>query len=235
MKIIFDLFAGLLLWAILSAIRKGVAATAHRAAALQRIQSFLPTIAAILWFFYGLWLIHGWFANQAIFPILLFFYIAIPALLIYWFVLRDVIAGLVFSSRMQFQPGRRIQHGDMSGRIIRKGAAHLLLRTDSGDTVRIPYSSLSGKIVTEKSEETESDYFRIHLSLRKQDRPDLLQARLAHDIIANPWASASTPPIVRLQKQTDSSCEFEILFRSLNSRHAARVENAIRNMYERSI
>ena len=233
MKILFELFIGVLLWIVLSTGRKAIRATAHRSSKLQRIRHSMPAVAVVAWFLYGLWVLHRQFSGNSLHSIIIFFYIAIPALLAAWFILRDVLAGAVASSRRQFRLNHHIQCGDLSGRIIEKGITHVAVRTDSGDIARIPYSRLNGEIITERSEDTESDYFRIHLSVPRKDVPDRLQADLARDIRSIPWVSAATAPIVQLKKQSDTSCDFEVLFRSLNSRHAARVEHILRSAYEK--
>jgi hypothetical protein len=232
MKILFELFIGILLWIVVSTGRKAIQATAHRSSKLQRILSVLPAVTIIAWYLYGLWLLRRWFSENSLYPIVILFYFAIPSLLVAWFILRDILAGAVFSGRTQFHLNHNIQCGDLSGRIIAKGITHLAVQTDNGGTARIPYSRLSGEIVTERSENTESDYYRIRLSVRGKKSPQFLQADLARDVRATPWASTATPPLVQLQKQTDISCEFEVLFRSLNSRHAARVERILRDAYE---
>jgi hypothetical protein len=233
MKILFELLTGILLWVVLYTGRKTLAATAHRSAALQRVQRLRPMIAAIAWFLYGLWLLHRWVSGHPAFQTLLFFYIAIPALLTGWFVLRDTLAGVIASTRSQFHLNHRIQCGDLAGRIVAKGITHLVLQTDGGDIARIPYSSLIGKIVNEKSEGADADHFRIRLNIRNESRPEGLQTAITRHILNNPWASASATPIVRLKTRTDAACEFEILFRSLSSRHAARVEQSLRDAFER--
>jgi len=217
---------------VVSTGRKVIQATAHRSSKLQRILFVTPAVTIIAWYLYGLWLLQRWFSGNSLYPVVILFYFAIPSLLVAWFILRDILAGAVFSGRKQFHLNHHIQCGDLSGRIIAKGTTHLAVQTDNRGTARIPYSRLSGEIVTERSEDTESDYYRIRLNIPVKGSPQLLQADLVRDVRATPWASTATPPIVQLQKQTDASWEFEVLFRSLNSRHAARVERILRDAYE---
>jgi len=233
MKILLELFAGIMLWIVLSIGRRTIDATAHRAKVLDRIRHYLPATAAIIWFLYGFWLLYRWVYGNTAFPYLLFFYIAIPTVLVAWYVLRDVMAGVVSSGRDQFDLNLRIQIGELSGRIVKKGATHVELQTDNGDSIHIPYSRLSREIVIGKSEDSESDYHRIHLKVSRQKQPDQLQADILRDIRSSPWATAATAPVVRYKQQENASCEFEILFRSLNSRHASRIERALRETYEK--
>jgi hypothetical protein len=232
MKILFELCIGVLLWIVVSTGRKVIQATAHRSSKLQRILSVLPAITIIAWYVYGLWLLQRRFSGNSLYPIVILLYFVIPSLLVAWFILRDIFAGAVFSGRKQFHLNHHIQCGGLSGRIIAKGMTHLAVQTDNGETARIPYSRLSGEIVTERSEDTESDYYRIHLTVPGKRSSQLLQADLIRDVRATPWASTATPPVVQLRKQTDTSCEFEVLFRSLNSRHAGFVERLLRDAYE---
>ena len=115
--------------------------------------------------------------------------------------------------------------------IAERRMTQVTIRTNNGDLARIPYSRLSGEVFPERSEETESDYHSILLSVPKNNTTEQLQAILARNVMSIPWASAGTAPIVRLKDETDSACNFEILVRSLNSRHAARVEHILREIY----
>jgi hypothetical protein len=109
------------------------------------------------------------------------------------------------------------------------GITRMVVRTDSGDTASIPYSRLSGKVVSEQAEDTASDYYRIQLKLEKTEPLDQLQTSITREVLCTPWASFGTTPIVRLKGEDDSAYDFEVLFKSLNSQHAARVERILRS------
>jgi small-conductance mechanosensitive channel len=232
MKIFLELFLGILLWMAMLIGNKMIHAMAHRSSRVRQIMPYLPGSAFAVWILYAFWLLQRWFAATSIYPMVLFLLIALLAILFVWFILRDIIAGIVVSGRRQLHINHRIRLNDMSGKIIERRMTHATIRTNDGDLARIPYSRMSGEVFPERSEETGSDYHSIHLSIPKTDTPEQLQAVLARNVLSIPWASAGTAPIVRLQEQTDSDCKFEILIRSLNSRHAARVEHILRGIYE---
>jgi len=221
--------AAILLWIVLKAGRRIIQFSVPRFSALKPLIPWLPTIAFIAWFLYIFWLINFWFFENAVYPSLILFLFIMLAVLFAWFVLRDVMAGLVFGSRGQFTLNHRISFGDIAGKIIGKGITHITVRTDRGETARIPYSRLSGEVVCERSEDTASDYYRVLLSLDKARSPDQMQSAIAREVLCIPWASFGSAPIVRLKSETDDAFEFEVLFQSLNSRHAARVKRALRS------
>ena len=231
MKFFLQLSVGVLLWAVLSIGGKTIRAAAHRGSRLQGIPSFMPAFSFIAWLLYALWIVHSWLSGSPLYPFIMFLCFALLATLFVWFVLRDVIAGTVVSCRKQFPVNHRIRFTDLSGKIIARGVTHITVRTDNGDIARIPYSRLSGEIVPERPEETASDYFRIHLIIPKKGSPEELQSILTRDVRSIPWAAGGTAPIVQLKEQTEDTCNFEILFKCLNSRHAARVERILRNKY----
>ena len=222
------LLAGILLWALLKIGRQIIVASISRFSALKRVVPLLPGISFIVWTVYAFWLVYEWFSRyEKLYPFLMLLLFALLAALITWFVLRDIIAGVVFSTRNQFSLNHRISFGDTTGKIIGIGITHLAVRTDSGDTASIPFSRLSSEVICERAEDTASDYYRILLRLGKTESPDQLQAAITREVLCIPWASFGTAPIVRLKGESDSSYEFEVLFRSLNSRHAARAERAL--------
>jgi len=227
--IILVLFTGVLLWALLKTGRQIILASISRFSALKRIVPLLPGISFVAWLIYTFLLVHVCLSRYEVYPFLVLFLFILLASLFTWFVLRDIIAGLVFSTRNQFSLNHRISFGDTTGKIIGIEITHLVVRTDSGDTASIPYSRLSGEVVCERAEDTASDYYRTLLKLGKTEPPDQLQASITREVLCIPWASFGTTPIVRLKGENDSSYDFEVLFQSLNSRHAARVERALRS------
>ncbi len=231
MKFLLQLGVGVLLWVVLSIGRKTIRAAAHRVSWLQKIRPSVPAVSFIAWLLYALWIVHSRLSGSSLYPFIMLLCFALLAALFAWFVLRDVIAGTVVSCRKQFPVNHRIRFRDLSGKIIDRGVTHITVRTDNGDIARIPYSRLSGEIVPERPEETASDYFRIHLIIPKESSPEELQTVLTRDVRYIPWAAAGTAPIVQLKEQTEDACNFEILFKCLNSRHAARVERMLRNKY----
>jgi len=223
------LLIGVLLWALLKIGRQIVLASISSFPASKRVVPWLPGISFVSWLVYAFCLVHVSFSRYEIYPFLMLFLFILLAALFSWFVLRDIIAGLVFSTRSQFSLDHRISFGHTTGKIIGIGITHLLVRTDSGDTASIPYSRLSSEVVCERSEDTASDYYRILLKLGKTEPPDQLQASITREVLCIPWASFGTAPIVRMKGESDSSYDFEVLFQSLNSRHAARVERTLRS------
>lgn len=231
MKIFLELLPGILLCAVMSIGNKAIHAAARRHAWIRRISPYMPGLAFAVWILYGFWLLQRWFAATPIFPAVLLFPLALLALLFVWFVLRDIIAGIVISGRRQLQVQHRIRFQDLSGKIIGRGMTHVTIRTDNGNLARIPYSRLSGEVVEERPEETASDYYSINLSIPKTGTPESLQTVLTREVLSIPWVSAGTAPVVRLKEQSEKSCNFEVLIRSLNPRHAARAERILKEIY----
>ncbi len=227
--LIMVLLTGILLWALLKTGRQIILALIPHFTSLKRIVRLLPGISFVVWIVYAFWLAHVYFSRYEAYPFLILSFFMLLAALFTWFVLRDVVAGLVFSTRSQFSLNNRISFGDITGKIIGMGITCVVVRTDNGDTASIPYSRLSSEVICERAEDTASDNYRILLKLGKTAPLDQLQASIIRDVLCIPWASFGTPPIVRLKGEDDSAYDFEVLFQSLNSQHAARVERALRS------
>lgn len=223
---------GILLWAMLKTGRQILLALIPRFPSLKRTVPLHGVISFIVWIIYAFWLAHVYFSGYEAYPFIVLSLFILFAALLAWFVLRDIVAGLVFSTRRQFSLNRRISFEDTTGRIIGMGITRMVVRTDSGDTASIPYSRLSGEIVCERAEDTASEYYRIELKLIKTESPDQLQASIIREVLCIPWASIGTAPIVRLKKEDGSSFDFEVLFQSLNAQHAARAESVLRSWAE---
>jgi len=227
--LIMILLTGFLLWALLKTGRQMVLALIPRFPSLKRVVPLLSVISFVIWIIYAFWLAHVYFSGYSTYPFLILSFFILLAALLAWFVLRDIVAGLVFSIRRQFSLNHRISFGDITGKIISMGITRMVVRTDSGDAASIPYSRLSSEVVCERAEDTASDYYRINLKLEKTEPPDQLQSSITREVLCSPWASFGTAPIVRLKGEDGSGRDFEVLFQSLNSQHAARVERALRS------
>jgi len=232
MNLLLALAAGTLLWAALAAGRKAVDATAHRSAVLGRLQRYVPLIRVVAWYLFGFWLLRRWGAGRPLLPALLLLYLAVPALGVAWYVLRDVLAWAVTSGRGQLRLHHRIQCGGVSGTIVAKRVTHIVVQTDPGETARIPYTRLSGEIVRERSEDAGSDRYSIRIRPGKPGAPEDLREALARDLAAIPWACPQPAPVIELKERSGDDCEFEVRFRSLDRRHAARVERVLRGIHE---
>ncbi len=67
--------------------------------------------------------------------------------LVPWFLLRDVVAGIIFKLQHTLKLNQSIRVVDTSGRLLRLGITALVLENASGEQIKIPYTKLINETV----------------------------------------------------------------------------------------
>ncbi len=140
-----------------------------------------------------------------------------------WFVVRDLIAGVVLKAGRICSVGDRLVVGDLEGRVVRMGVRTLTLETSHGEEALVPYSSMSRSAVvrTPAVEGVAPHVFRVQtggdVSVSDARRAVLEAALCAH------WASVVRQPQIKaLGEHT-----YEVTVFALNGDYAMDVEAAV--------
>ncbi|MFC2119503.1 mechanosensitive ion channel domain-containing protein [Bacteroidota bacterium] len=97
------------------------------------------------------WFIFRFWGGSDIFPIITTAITLILLILFGWFWGRDFIAGVILKSEGYFEKNKKIRLNNKSGRIIRTTFRYLEFETDDGETLRVPYSRISGEYFSKLS------------------------------------------------------------------------------------
>ena len=201
---------------------------ARRQTLWQRADYLLVGIEVLTWAGWLFWVIHHLTVDRTVYV----FYTVIISLLLLgavaWFILRDLVAGVVFKIQHNLKVQQPIQVIGQAGRLIRLGATTLMLEKTSGELVKIPYTKLINQTVVhnETSEVVES--FDFTLRLPKSQTKERWLRTLHEQVILLPWASVSRRPVVRWDSEDEECHTFGLRVHSLNARYAQLIENHLR-------
>lgn len=200
----------------------------------QRIKTLMPIIEIITWAMFLIWQMnHFWKVNQ-LYAIALFIVLFTMVLWVVWFALRDFIAGAIFRMTKGFTLNETISVKGYSGRIAQFGTRNMVLETEHDETIYIPYSQLSGEVITRAhpAERIISHTFTLHIISTLPI--DTLMDNIKNDIINLPWSSIKKTPQIRVTSREHNNIALEVVVYSINRQFIHRMEYQIRAQYEKN-
>ncbi len=191
----------------------------------------LPLIELVAWVILMVWAIPYLWSDFRIYAIATFMVLLMIILWAGWFLLRDLIAGVIFKSHKHFSRNEIITIGDTTGKIISFESRYLMLETLSGKNIHYPYSKLMGEIVSKANpaELVKSYKFRIRIS-REHSLMTMIKT-IKEDIINLPWASVKKQAEVHLEAEDDQSFTLELIVFSLQKEYLYHIEQHVKNKF----
>lgn len=203
---------------------------ARRQTLWQRIDYLLIGLEVLVWVIWLFWVIRHLTISRDVY---VFFTVSITLLLfgaVAWFVLRDLVAGIIFKIQHNLKVQQPIQVIGQVGRLVRLGTTTLTLEKPSGELVKIPYTKLINETVVHNEATEVVESFDFVLRLPKSQSKERWLRTLQQQILLLPWASVSRRPVVRWENEDEDCHVFELRVHSLNSQYAQLIENHLRHV-----
>jgi hypothetical protein len=180
-----------------------------------RITRAAPSIEAIIWLAFIIWSIRHLIQNDIWNSIGVMVVMLMVLILLSWFVLRDYLAGVVIKSDGSMRLNDRIRVRNVEGRITSMGLRSMIITADSGETVNMPYSAISGEISSKPnpSEDLISNTFNITIA-RHFDAAFTFN-HIRKSLLNAPWSSVRKFPEIKLIKDSGDIFQFEITVYSI--------------------
>ena len=180
-----------------------------------RIARTAPSVEAIIWLFFIIWSIRHLIQNDMWNSIGVMMVMLMVLVLVSWFVLRDYLAGVVIKSDGSMRLNDRIRIKNVEGRITSMGLRSMIITADSGETVNMPYSAISGEISSKPnpSEDLMSNTFNI--TVVKQFEAELTINHIRKSLLNAPWSSVRKFPEIKLAEDSGDTFQFEITVYSI--------------------
>ncbi|MGB2958368.1 MAG: mechanosensitive ion channel domain-containing protein, partial [Bacteroidota bacterium] len=198
MKFIVVLVAGIALWLLLSGLVKLLNVITMSEDLRKRIRRVLPGMVLVLCLAYLLWSLNELLSREPFYPVIVAVSLSIVLLPFVWFLLRDLVAGVVFATKHPDVLGRRIEAKNVSGHVLKVGYTGLRVRADDGQILSVPYVRIVGQVVAEQSRQRSADQFRFTLPIPGEDDAEMLQERITREILLSPWVNLHLPHSVRI-------------------------------------
>lgn len=151
-----------------------------------------------------------------------------------WIGLKDVIAGAFLKAGHRLTINEIIRVGDIQGKIMRFGHTSLILETDSGETIYLPYSFLFGKVII-KSHPAESIHrhtFQLEVAKTESIQETIDSMRIF--ILNLPWISLKRDPQIRPLSELTTGQPIEITIFSIEKEHFPEIEKLVKTRFASS-
>ncbi|WKN43111.1 mechanosensitive ion channel [Tunicatimonas pelagia] len=164
-----------------------------------------------------------------------------------WFVLRDILAGIIF--RLQHVPRinqsirvipvdnlRRAEetsegNSHATGRIIYLGITSLMLENEVGEQIKMPYSRVVNQSIAQYEASEYIKSYEFSLQLPKSKPKDKWVHALRQQILLLPWSSTKQSPVIQWRSENDQCYIFDILVYSLSTDYALQIESYLTQQY----
>ncbi len=186
-----------------------------------------------LWIFFLVWSVNFLSHNNELYALGLFLILFLFTLYSAWIGLKDFVSGALFKSTGNFSINESIRVGEYSGRVIRFGRTGLVLETGSGETIFIPYTYLSGKVIVKShpAETILSYTFRMEVPGTAY-LPDTINDIRTY-ILTLPWSSLVKEPQVKAAGETKNGQLLEITVFSIEKDYFMEMENLVKERFGR--
>lgn len=224
MKVVVVLLAGLLILALSFIFRIGLKRLLSRYPRWNIRANFLTAFEFIIWLSYVYWATDHLFREKFYFQYLIFAIIFIVAGFLSWFLLSDIIAGVVFKSKHNFKRGSFISTGPFKGKVIAQNITFIKLKTEDGQLLRIPYSKINQSVISEMPHTEASRKHILNLQISHEINKKEAESLIRLAIINSPWSNLKEEPAINFIKDDEESHQFEVMLFSTNLKHMKFIE-----------
>lgn len=193
-----------------------------------KVDRFLPMMEGLVWLGFLIWgvqlLVKDSFWNS----IGLLSVGLIVLLMISWFLARDFLAGIILKSEGSLNLNDWIKINEVKGKVISMDYRSMILETEVGETVNIPYTKISNEISIKPnpSEKIKSHAFKLSMSKDRDYRE--IEKQLRSTILNAPWSSVKKKPQIKLLEETDAQLHLEVIIYSMRLAYFQKIKNYLK-------
>lgn len=192
---------------------------------------YTSLLELIVWMSFLIWSVNYLSHNSPMYAIglfvLLFFFTFYTA----WIALKDFVAGAFFKTNNQIKVNEIIKIGEYSGKVVKFKPSTLILETESGEAIYLPYSYFYGKVVVKShpAQTILSHTFRFEIA--KNSKLSQVIQNMYGDILNMPWTSLKKEPQIKALNETLTGQMLELTLFSIEKEYFLEMENLIKSKY----
>jgi len=192
---------------------------------------YIAIVELLIWTGFLIWSVNFLAGNNQLYATGLFVILFVFTFWAAWIGLKDFIAGAIFKINQNLNLNDTIQIGEYSGKVIKFTSNNLVLETESGELIYLPYGSLFGKtLVKSHPAETILNYtfrFEIPREAEIQKTAD----KIYKDVINLPWSSLKKEPQIKPLGETITGFMMEATVFSMEKEYFSEIEKIIKRRY----
>ena len=228
MKILIAFLISTVIFLGLKVLRLGLKTLLHRSSVLNLTDHILAALELLVWMVFIFWTGHTLFSEKFFYSYLVYFIIFIIISFFSWFLLRDLLAGIVFRVRHNLRTGSYIKAGDFSGQVVSQKLSYLYLKTTDNQFLRIPYSAIINKVLTELTfpEEIESHLIHVMMDL-SAGKISVAESLIRTTIFNSAWNNFKEEPEIKFLKENKEGYFFDIKLLSATPKQIKYIQMAL--------
>jgi len=197
------------------------------------LQYWFPLLEFGAWGAFIFWGIHLLYRNRFFYEPLVLVLVIILTLLLTWYFLKDLVAGIIFKAENNFKANDKIRFEQSNGSIRKLGNLTMHIENEAGEIEIFAYSRVLSKNITKINP---GGLFKKYVICPHQaylsDVGDEI-ARLKALAWSAPWSSTRNEPLVTKSKNEQQN-PYEVTVYALNADHAEKIKMHIEKRLESS-
>lgn len=157
----------------------------------------LPIAELITWLGFAVWCIRIMYESEAYAMLITISVIIVLMIIPSWFLIRDLIFGILLVIQRKIEINTRIEVGDVSGKIVKVGYFTFDIKSKDGDIDTIPYSKIQSQVIKKYSENINLEKQLVRFTIPATNNFDETVERLKLILLNSPWVAASQQPLIK--------------------------------------
>ena len=199
----------------------------------QLFNNLLPIIELFTWVLFFIWAVEFFMTRHFLLAFVVFILLMLTVYWLFRFAIKDFVAGIVFKSGGNFNLNENVEIGNFTGKITKFGLRSLILETEKGKTICLPYSLVLQQVSIKShlAETIASHTFR--LKTAKKHSLDKTVDEIRTSIFNLPWSSIKKSPQVKLISEDDKFFYFDITVYSVEQEYFYKIENQLKERFDK--
>jgi len=197
------------------------------------IIAWLPAIEAFFWMtFLAGWLHYLENRNSVMFLFLSTILILI-IIWIFWIFIRDYLSGLYLRFAYPLKINQVIGTDTLKGKVYKLKTSVLLLETENGNKITIPYSILISKALQIYSQYQVAGMHTFSLSVKAFAPVQQMEKEVKQFILNLPSILSTHPPQIQFKYETENSLAMTITIFAADPVYFPEIEHAVKKQFEK--
>ena len=226
------IFASILMFLFLRFLRFVIPMVFKKRQLREILQKYFSIFELFTWILLALWFLPYLLQKHVYAGVGLIIVIFALFVWISWFGLKDLVAGFIFKTNSGLQINEHIQIGNHKGVLVKMGFRNLILDTNSGNFVSIPYSIIINLPIEKISSKEIRHNKLFELKTKRKENIQKLTMEMLTFILMHPRASLREKPLVELLKEDAQHLYFRVKIYAIENKYLPLIEEDFRKKFE---
>jgi len=192
----------------------------------------LPIAELLTWLGFAVWCIRIMYESEAYAMLITISIIIILMIIPSWFLIRDLIYGILLVIQRKIELNTRIEIGEISGKVVKVGYFTFEIKSKDGNIETIPYSKIQSQVITNSSENINLEKQLVSFTIPSTKNMDETVDRLKLILLNSPWVAASQQPIIKNARHENDSHIIEVFIYSLKKDYIEKIRDYVATSFQ---